>query len=551
MTTFAETLKTYADGQRSLEPFPQEMGFYGMVPPQRSGTGELTKGDVLTAQWVNAIFRDCFRAQQQIQEFAIPDSVSLTTPAHGRIGPLIWLTFRTNNTLAPGGIVQWPNSYRFKTPPLVLPLNLFTSAAHRVVVYNVTKSGFQMRAATSSSTENVTDFGGFNDFIVIGETEGAVPVKPEMGMFAEYERTYPDGQTTWTAPSADQYSTGFVPTHVNAAGQQVSGDQLSANVLNFVLCDLFRKGGRGTATVKNHIDDVTKALSTTPAYIIQAGPFKIQMWRDKVLQGGDRLQFPEPFRKGSTPVIFASYDSLKGGDPVGSLGFVSVAANTNDPNNVNAWTGRVTAWTNASAPTSIDADVVMIAIGFADRPVSLQRYYTDFAATAKTYPDGQTNTVTIPAATMASGFKPPVRNADGSITPGDPVTAQDINSLFKLAYADAATGLNKMSGLLVESIVSNGWSMLENSKYFMAWRYFDNAPWTSTGEFAFTPPTSIKNGSTIITFAADTADSDPALITMNSSSAGNGVLLKAVKQSSLTTAAKPKRFGVFMLGVKA
>lgn len=549
--TFAETATTFADGQRNVEPFPQEMGFYGFVPPVRSASGELTKGDVLTAQWVNAIFRDCFRAQQQIQEFGVPDAVTLAAPVHGKIGPLTWLNLRTTNTTAPGGQVAWPVAYRFKSPPLVLALNTLSTDPHRVLVYNVTKTGFQFRALKSGS-ENVTDFGGSNDFIVIGETDGTIPTAPETEMFAEYERIYPDGQTTWTAPSADQYSVGFVPTHKNAAGALVEGDQLAANVLNFILCDLFRKGGRGTITAKTHVDEVTKAVTTTTAYVVQVGPFKIQMWRDKVLQGGDRLQFPEPFRKGSTPIVLATYDGLKPGDPVTALGFVSVGANVNDPNNVNTWTGRVTAWSNVSPAASIDADVVMVAIGFADRPVSLQRYYTDFAATAKSYPDGQTNTITLPAATMASGFKPPVLNANGTVTPGDPVTAQDLNSLFKLAYADAATNLAKMSGLLVEGQIGGGWNVVENSKYVMCWRIFDNnaSQWTN-GAASFAPPVALKAGTTPVVLAFDTADSDPALIVSASTTTATNIQLKAVKQVGLTTPTAVNRWGVFVLGVKA
>lgn len=551
MTTFAETNISFADGQRNVEPFPQEMGFYGFIPPVRSaGSPTLTKGDVLTAQWLNAIFRDCFRAQTQIQEFDIPDNVSAVAPAAAKIGVLTWITLKLDVHDKPNGEVVFPPGYVFATPPLVLPLNVASDAnGARTIAYDVTGTGFRVRVAAPGNTEDDTSYGNFNTFLVIGETSGPVPAPPETGIFAEYQRVYVDGQTTWTAPSADQYNLGFIPTYLNATGELVEGDQLAANVLNFVLCDLFRKGGRGYTTVKTHQDEVTGDITTTPAYIIQAGPFKIQLWRDKVRQGGDRLQFPEPFRQGTAPALFASLGSLQEGDPVSALAFISTAPNTTDPNNINAWSGRVVAWNNAATPLSIDADVIMMAVGFADRPVSLQRYYLDFAATPKTYPDGQTNTVTIDPDIMQHGFKPPVLNADGTVTPGDVVRAQEINTLFNLAYQDAATGLDIMSGLLVESVAANGWSTVENSAYFLSWRVMTGAAWAA-GQLSFAPPVTVKAGSVPVVFAMDLADNDPANITPKTSTTAAQIDLQAMRHAALDQPANPARFNVFVFGVK-
>ncbi|WP_233496393.1 phosphoglycolate phosphatase [Serratia marcescens] len=42
-------------------------------------------------------------------------------------------------------------------------------------------------------------------------------------------------------PSQEMQATGFVPTYIDAAGNLVIGDAITAQHINFILCELFRR----------------------------------------------------------------------------------------------------------------------------------------------------------------------------------------------------------------------------------------------------------------------------------------------------------------------
>lgn len=56
MTTFAETLITYSDGQNNTEPPPESIMMNGWEPKQQG-----KRGMPLAANWLNWLFRDVFR----------------------------------------------------------------------------------------------------------------------------------------------------------------------------------------------------------------------------------------------------------------------------------------------------------------------------------------------------------------------------------------------------------------------------------------------------------------------------------------------------------
>lgn len=60
---------------------------------------------------------------------------------------------------------------------------------------------------------------------------------------------------------------------------------------------------------------------------------------------------------------------------------------------------------------------------------------TSFAANDVTYSDGQENRVRPPDEIFANGFKPPVRNPDGSVSKGDPLAANHLNYILNDIYA--------------------------------------------------------------------------------------------------------------------
>lgn len=63
---------------------------------------------------------------------------------------------------------------------------------------------------------------------------------------------------------------------------------------------------------------------------------------------------------------------------------------------------------------------------------------TSFAATDVTYADGQNNKEPVPDEILASGFVPPVRMPDGSISVGSKLAANHLNTLFNDLYAQIA-----------------------------------------------------------------------------------------------------------------
>lgn len=535
-TTFAETLKTYADGQRSVEPFPEEMAFYGFVPPLRTPTGDLTAGDVLTAQWTNAIFRDVFRAQQQLKSFDLRTDGNADSALDIKIGALRLVII--NMDASATGPINFPTGLAFKSEPLVMLFNSNSTASagtKPTSVTDVTTTGFSVAARDKNKPGAAKIAAGRTTMLFVGEHTDAVTAAPERAMFAEFEKVYADGQTTWTSPSADQWNVGFVPTYTAANGKIVQGDQLAANVLNFILCDLFRKGGRGVVI--------------NGGYVLQAGPLKVEMWSASVQAGGDRLAFPEPFRKGSTPFVMVNSKPASGA-AADDLNGASIGINTQDPANVHSWTGTIRVWDAAATPVSIDGNVNIMAVGMGDRQVSLQRYYDSFADTAKTYPDGQKNVRAMAAAMMESGFKPPVRNSDGSFTKGDQITAQDINGLFKLAYEDAKATLTPRGGQLVET--TSGWTGAENSLYWYAWTTrtgLTAADWATGLKLA--PVYPIKAGTKMLVLASDTAGSDHAIISVSATeSNATQTILRAYSYKNPGVAATPSAIRILAMGIK-
>lgn len=61
-----------------------------------------------------------------------------------------------------------------------------------------------------------------------------------------------------------------------------------------------------------------------------------------------------------------------------------------------------------------------------------------FAGTNVTFADKQVNKVRPPDEIFATGFKPPVKNPDGSVTKGDPLAANHLNYILNDLYARIA-----------------------------------------------------------------------------------------------------------------
>ncbi|HDC4545222.1 TPA: phosphoglycolate phosphatase [Enterobacter cloacae] len=63
---------------------------------------------------------------------------------------------------------------------------------------------------------------------------------------------------------------------------------------------------------------------------------------------------------------------------------------------------------------------------------------TSFAANDVTYSDGQKNKEPVPDEILASGFVPPVRMPDGSITASSKLAANHLNTLLNDLYTQIA-----------------------------------------------------------------------------------------------------------------
>ncbi|KVI50958.1 phosphoglycolate phosphatase [Enterobacter cloacae subsp. cloacae] len=72
---------------------------------------------------------------------------------------------------------------------------------------------------------------------------------------------------------------------------------------------------------------------------------------------------------------------------------------------------------------------------------------TSFADTDVTYADGQKNKEPIPDEILASGFVPPVRMPDGSISTGSKLAANHLNTLLNDLYAQISDLKARVSAL--------------------------------------------------------------------------------------------------------
>lgn len=61
-----------------------------------------------------------------------------------------------------------------------------------------------------------------------------------------------------------------------------------------------------------------------------------------------------------------------------------------------------------------------------------------FAGTDVTYPDNQSNRVRPPDEIFSVGFKPPVKNPDGSVSKGDSLAANHLNYILHDLYSRIA-----------------------------------------------------------------------------------------------------------------
>jgi len=61
MDSFANTSREYSDGQKNIEPIPDEIQAYGFKPPVKLPDGNIEEGDYLAANHLNFLLNDLYK----------------------------------------------------------------------------------------------------------------------------------------------------------------------------------------------------------------------------------------------------------------------------------------------------------------------------------------------------------------------------------------------------------------------------------------------------------------------------------------------------------
>lgn len=494
MTTFAETQKTYVDGQRAVEPCPQEIVSAGFIPPRLLPSGDVKKGDVLTAQWFNWLLKNGYRTSAR---GALDTAGSIWAKPFTMNGVKYRMEMRNvQATLSASGSSPVSFTKAFKSAPIVCVMLASDTPPDYVVTVvagGVTTSSFTvaMRNKTAMATAGSASI----SYIAIGEALDAdQALAPEIDSFCNVQRKFIDGQTNLVAPSADQWAFGFQPTYKDGGGTIQEGDTLPANVLNFLFADIFARGNLTS------FQTITGAPGVNGnAMVMRFGSLQVVAYQVTVATGGTSIEFPKAFRSGTRPFVIST--STLGTPWVSTVKSVSLGDRT-EP-----WHAAPTlnAWDNTNASNGAICNVIAIGIAPVD-PAFPNPGYTNlsgvnntFAAQTRSFPDGQTNRIPLPAVWYTSGMFPPVRQADGSITPGSGVVAQYLNQMFYEIYAQQTAITYGVQGDL------NSYSILETSKYFIAIGLINTSGWSS-GNLTLSYPRQIKAGTRPFIMAADSAD---------------------------------------------
>lgn len=488
MTKYCERVISYPDGQRNIEPCPEEIVRNGFKPPVALPDGSVQKGDVLVCQWFNYLLKHMYRAASNatLDTAGTIWGKAFTISADG-------MRFEMRNTqavLGAAGSNEITFSKPFKTPPIVVVHRASDTPGAEVftlLANSITTTGFKIAARNHTTLINSGTMS--ISYMALGdETDAARDLASEIDDFATVAHTFIDHQTNLTAPSADQIAFGFRPTYKDSGGAIVLGDTLPANVLNFLIKDILKS---------NSIKNSSHPASATPigsTRVLQVGALIIQASQVTVAAGGTSTEFTTKFRPGTRP--FVSATATLGTLSLGTVKGVSLGDRTGPDHAM----PTLNAWDNANASSGAIVNVIAVGMAPAVPTYPAPGYttiLTSFAAQSRTFDDGQTNKIGIPSAWSDVGIIPPQPNAVGS-----GVTAQHLNQFFFELYT-----LTRASIYGVQPD-SDGWNILESATGFVAVKMFTGLTGTNwiNGNMTVPYPRKIKAGSKPFIFAEDSSN---------------------------------------------
>ncbi|QAX92349.1 structural protein [Pantoea phage vB_PagM_LIET2] len=439
MTDFAKKPVAFDDKQSSVLKCPEEIYARGFFPPIQLPDGRVIKGDVLPSGWFNDLMSRAMQSNiNELPVAAVPSSFGWNEAASGvtdwfaiHVGPIsieigsIRETTNSSPTLVP------------KTPFIGNPQVYLTDisdptvANGKMVGWTGVGGTLPQKPLAFCSLNRAEGFVAPGTFYYILVGERAVTGQTPGGKpFCSEPQTFLDGQTSFSAPTNDQVSFGFVPPVMDTTGLR-EADTLPANVLNYLFHELTANIGSVYWEMKN--DGGNSGLKH---YRIILGDMMIQSFGTAIPAGGNggtdsvTISYAWPFK---TNCAAAEMMAIGG---VQNTGVPSYAmANCISYQNMQVANRQVNV---ANSAKSVAGTMAFLCFGPAPdnlaRPKSKVPGIDGFAMQDKTYVDGQPNKVKPAADRMAAGFFPSRKMNGGAVEHGDFVTANEINWLFNDAY---------------------------------------------------------------------------------------------------------------------
>lgn len=443
---FAATNRTFEDKQQSRVPgCPQEVWSHGFTPPVRLPDGRVQRGDVLPASWFNDIMSRVYQAAEAIPAAATTDNAVPTAvwePAAGTTGIGPWAgihcgpltievgVFGTGSAEPGKVIIQTP--IKAGTKPHLYLIDLSdpgAGAAGKLAFCADENAGQSFQFYSRMLTRQASGGAGLFVYICILERmDSWTPITS----FCPNPRNFVDGQTSFTAPTPDQQLYGFAPARMES-GNLIAGDTLPANVLNYLLHDM-------TASL-GVVGWEIKPSTYGNDYRIVIGDMQIVSSRYNVAaapSAGVALTYPFAFGAADPSTQIFTF-----GLPTAMS--AASAAVTAPKDNASFVAAVRKVETNDTTGAGIASAMWGLSIGPAPAGVSrkwrkVPALLNGFANQAKTYADGQLNKVAPVADRQAAGFIPN-RKIAGAATPGDFVTANELNYMLNYLYGVSAAAV--------------------------------------------------------------------------------------------------------------
>lgn len=423
MLDFATVTKV-VNSLRNKEPLPEEIVANGFRPPVQTPDGVYEYGDELTANWLNWLLNDLYKS------VVVEDISGTVTP-----GPTFdsYFAIKCGDVMVQGGAFQctasttlltFPIPFEVGSTPVVFVSDYAASVQAGILLAPMDTQNFAdlYKACNIAGQRNgANESPGWMFWVAFGHTvansggsSGGRHDDRQLLAFCDNDISYSDGQVNKGAPDTPTQNVGFVPPNVNNGVWQ-QGDGLSAQVLNFLLHDLYKR----------------PRYSNIGGAHQRAGAIRF---------GGISVVWQQVSQAANTATVTWNYNGIVFDNTPEVIACDVMAFNGTIPANYvcnvlvnnSATTTSCTLYGCASPATAIAmGGVFVIAIGKTGALAENQGL-SGFAVTDITYPDGQLNKVAPSAAQISDGFKFETPTAEG-----DYFTANKFNWLLNDLYKQA------------------------------------------------------------------------------------------------------------------